>query len=331
MNPIAQFLEDLLGLSQKGSKGNIKFVCPFPGCEGRPSRLAGEHKLEVDAEGIEEEGKTVYRWHCWSCNSRGKSLKTLLKSMNAPEHKFVELAELLKYSYKPTSVASESSKFIGSLPKEYKPLEGKLPRNELKLRHAKAYLKKRGYTEDDIVKYQIGYCEDGEYSGRIVIPSYDSSGRINYIVARTIYDDVKPKYKNPVSSRNIIPFEMFVNWEEPVILCEGAFDLMAIKRNVIPLFDKEMQEALVKKLLSSKCKKVYLALDPDAIKQFIKYAEMLINEGKQVFEVDFSNYAPSDEEKIDPSKIGFEEFTKLVQKAERITRSKLMKIKIQSL
>ena len=42
------------------------------------------------------------------------------------------------------------------------------------------------------------------------------------------------KYKNPDVSRDIIPFELFINWDLPIILCEGLFDAIAIKsRNLI--------------------------------------------------------------------------------------------------
>ncbi len=34
----------------------------------------------------------------------------------------------------------------------------------------------------------------------------------------------------PSVSKDIIPFELFINWESPIVLCEGPFDAMAIKR-----------------------------------------------------------------------------------------------------
>lgn len=323
MDALTQFLESILGQSLKGSKGNQKFVCHLPGCDNRPSKLAGERKLEVDVEGTVEEGKPKNFWHCWSCGGKGQSIYTLLKALNAPEYTFTELASILKYTDHSPKHDKGKTHFMGTLPKEYKPLAGKLPKEQLKLRHAKAYLKGRGITEDDILKYSIGYCEEGEYSGRIIIPSYDAAGKVNFFIARTIFDEVKPKYKNPPFSRDIIPFDMFINWEEPIILAEGGFDIISIKRNVIPLLDKVMQPELMKKILDSKCKKVYLALDTDAIKQLLQYAELLLNEGKQVYTVDFKGYK-------DANEMGFEAFTKSIQKAEKLSLSKLMKLKINN-
>jgi DNA primase len=154
------------------------------------------------------------------------------------------------------------------------------------------------------------------------------AGKVNYFVGRSILEDAFSKYKYPNCNRDIIPNELYVNMEDPVIICEGIFDVIAIKRNVIPLLGKEVQPELMKKILSAKCKKIYLALDPDALKQLLKYAEIFMKEGKQVFLVDFSGYDPGDGEKVDPGKMGFVEFTKCVQKATRLTQGKLMKMKI---
>jgi hypothetical protein len=44
------------------------------------------------------------------------------------------------------------------------------------------------------------------------------------------------------SDKNIIGFENMINWNVPIVLCEGAFDAIAIKRNAIPLFGKNISK-----------------------------------------------------------------------------------------
>lgn len=319
--PVEQFLEQVLGSSQKSSKGNRKFLCPFSGCLNRPSRLNNEHKLEVDCNTTEEDGKQLNLYKCWSCGTKGKTIYSLLKNIEAPQHLFEELKTVIKYSG--PSETYKTQEFSG-LPEEYVSLEGVIPKNNLPLRHAKAYLKKRGLTEDDIIKYSVGFCEHGTYGGRVIFPSYDTNGRVDYFSARTIHEDVFPKYKNPKAERNIVPYEIFINWNEPVIICEGVTDMIAIKRNVIPCLDKEMQEALFIKLIKAPTKKVYLALDPDALKQMVKYAEQLLACGKKIFTVDMEGYK-------DPGKMGFVKFTEAIQKAKRLTESDLMTMKLNLL
>ena len=144
-------------------------------------------------------------------------------------------------------------------------------------------LKKRGITDDDIFRYQIGYCDDGPYAERIIIPSYDIKGNMNFFVGRSFEADVYMKYKFPMVSKDIIPFELYINWNLPIILCEGGFDMISIKRNVIPLLGKQISNALKKKLISSKVKTIYVVLDNDALKDAIEHCRDLISYGKEVY------------------------------------------------
>ena len=122
-------------------------------------------------------------------------------------------------------------------------------------------------------------------------------------------------------SRDIIAFEMFINWDLPIILCEGPFDAIAIKRNVVPLLGKNIQPQLMKKLVESRVQKVYIALDNDAIKKAIEFCEELLNIGKEVYLVELSGK--------DPSELGFEIFTKLIQTTQPLTQYRLMERKLQ--
>ena len=114
---------------------------------------------------------------------------------------------------------------------------------------------------------------------------------------------------------------MFINWNIPIILCEGPFDALAIKRNVIPLLGKNIQKSLRKKLVTSKVQKIYIALDKDAIKQALSFCEELLNEGKEVYLVDMDDK--------DPSEIWFEKFTQLIQNTFPLTFSDLFEKKLQ--
>jgi len=187
-------------------------------------------------------------------------------------------------------------------------------------RHALAYLKRRGVTMEDMVKYNMGYCEEGEYQNMIIIPSYDSQGDLNYFTARSFEKQPFRKYKNPSVSRDIVPFEMFINWDSPLVLCEGPFDAIAIKRNAIPLLGKNIQTNLMKKIVSSKVEKIYIALDSDAIKSALKFCEMFMNEGKEVHLLEMDDK--------DPSELGFKRFTELIQKSVPLTLSGLLSRKL---
>ena len=110
------------------------------------------------------------------------------------------------------------------------------------------------------MKYQIGYCEVGPYKGMVIIPSYDDAGRLNFFSGRSFYSDSVMKHKNPIASKNIIPLELFVSWDFPIILCEGMFDAIAIKRNAIPLLgisiSNKLMQKIIEKTRGSYCSKI---------------------------------------------------------------------------
>ena len=301
---LVSLVNSVLGIGKRTSKGNHSYNCPF----------CNHHKPKLEINFTDNKNGDN-PWHCWACNKKGRKLRSLFKQIKASPEYFSQLKKLVKSGYEVEEIKIEEK--ILELPKEFKNL---IDSKNIISRHASAYLKRRNINKDDILKYNIGYCEYGPYADRIVIPSYNSKGILNYFTSRTFKEDTFQTYKNPDTSRNIIPFEMFINWDLPIILCEGPFDAIAIKRNVIPLLGKNIQSNLMKKLVSSKVKKIYIALDTDAIKQALKFCEELLNEGKEVYLVELPGK--------DPSEMGFKEFTKLVQKATPLNQFSLMEKKI---
>ena len=174
-------------------------------------------------------------------------------------------------------------------------------------------------TDQDFIKYNIGYCLKGEYHGRIIIPSYSEDGVLNYFVGRS-FEDSYLKYKNPPVSRDIVSFENLINWNQPIILTEGVFDAMAIKRNAIPILGKNISKSLMKKLILNKVKDIYIALDRDAFKAALAHCERFLSMGKRIYLIDMQDK--------DPSEMGFENFTRYVQSAEELTLTKLLQYKL---
>ena len=292
-------IENLLGKSHKRARDNYAFHCPF--CNHR------KPKLEISMV-TNEEGKNF--WECWVCKTRGQSIFSLLKQLKTPKNVAAEILKYVKKGKKYEYVNDE----IVELPKEYQLLTSASTTSVI-ANKIKKYLYERGLTDNDFIKYGIGYTTNGEYGGRIIIPSYSASNRLNYFVGRT-YEGAYFKYKNPQTSKDIIFFENLINWDRPIILCEGAFDAMAIKRNAVPLLGKSISPSLWKKLLTGKLTDIYIALDTDAQTQALEIAEKLIAAGFRVFLIELLGK--------DPSEMGFKEFTKLVQNATELDFSKIM-------
>tara|TARA_R110001583_G_scaffold2725_24_gene19192 strand:+ start:2137 stop:3063 length:927 start_codon:yes stop_codon:yes gene_type:complete len=300
---LVNLVNTVLGTGKRTARGNQSYHCPF----------CNHHKPKLEVN-FTENKKGYNPWHCWVCSKKGKTIKGLFKSLSAPPEKFFELSKLVKTGSEVEEVIVPTHV---ELPKEFKPIMGDL---DLASKKAYNYLRKRNITKDDILKYNLGYCDFGKYANRIIIPSYDKDGSLNYFTARSFEKDPFKNYLNPDCSRDIIPFELFINWDSPLILCEGPFDAMAIKRNAIPLLGKNIQSNLLKKIVQSTVEKIYIALDTDAMKQSLKHCEYLLNQGKEVYLVEL--------EGKDPSDLGFSYFTKLIQNTYPLDEYNLMEKKL---
>lgn len=298
-------LENILGKGTKKARDNYAFHCPF--CNHT------KKKLEINLH-TNEKGENPFE--CWVCQTRGKTIRSLLQQLRLPSE---QARDILQYLPKGTYVEYKGIDKL-ELPAEFKPLH-QASATSVIANKVRRYLERRGITEVDMLRYNIGYCTSGEYSGRIIVPSYTAEGVLNYYVGRT-YEDHYLRYLLPEASRDIIPFENLINWNQPIILCEGVFDVIGgARRNAIPLLGKNISKSLMMKILESSLEDIYIALDADALKQSIRHCETFLNMGKRVYLVPLTEK--------DPSQLGFQAFTGIIQNVEELTFSKLMEYKLE--
>jgi DNA primase len=304
---LLQLLESVLGKGKPTSGGNISFFSPFTS-HYKPKL---EIRLTPDAAGN-------YTWHCWISDKKGKSITTLFKQLNLPKERHEQLNRIIESTKYRVPIKESKVNETIQLPAEYAPMW--IKKNTPDYRNAMHYLINRGVTVFDILKYRIGYCESGEYSGKIIIPSYDRDGQLNYFVSRAYYKADKFKHKNPKISKDIIGFEMFINWSQPIILCEGSFDAIAVKRNAIPLFGKIIQPALQKKIIEERVRNIYICLDADALKNALAIAEKFMAEGLNVHFVELQSE--------DASELGFRQITEIIENTDILTFERIMELKM---
>ena len=307
---LLQLLESVLGKGKPTSGNNIAFFSPFVS-HYKP-------KLEID---IDTNSNGENAWHCWISDKKGRSIATLFKQLNLPKERFEQLSRIIESSRYRTPVSAETKQETLSLPEEYRPLW--IQKSTPDYRNAVHYLKNRGITIFDIIKYRIGYCESGQYSGKVIIPSYNCDGQLNYFVSRAFYKSDKQKHKNPRISKDIIGFDMFINWSQPIILCEGAFDAIAVKRNAIPLFGKVIQPALQKKIIEQRVRDIYICLDSDAMKNAVSICERFMAEGLNVHFIELQSE--------DASELGFQQINNIIEDTDVLTFERLMQLKMDML
>ena len=283
------------GKLRKGQT-QLLFDCPF--C----NRRDGFKKLEICLDGARFGFS-----HCWRCNAKSRSFGALLRKLKAaPELRelmFQLSGEVKKYK-RTTSIVKKNIAEL-ALPDEFISLSK--PSNTIEYRNAITYLKTRSITSEDILRYNIGYAEEGDYAYHIIIPSYDMDNKLNFFVGRRYYntEGILP-HKKPFSTMNIIGMENMINWDYPEItLCEGVFDMLAIRINTIPLFGKYLSKKLREKIISSGIKRVNMVLDNDAIDDAIENCKLLMKSGINVHLITLKEK--------DPSKMGFSAIHDLIR------------------
>jgi DNA primase len=304
-NLVKSLLDVHLGKGKIISKGDVAYYCPI--CKHKNAKLMVNVKTG--------------NYNCFTCHPKttGKTPVSLLKKIGAPTEAVIEMKGYFVNDN--TIVINEEEIKPVQLPKEFISLID-VSDTSLEKRQAVVYLKKRGVSSIDIVKYNIGYCKTGRYRNKIIIPSYNSNGRVNYFIARSFENEPKLKIDSPECKKSdLIGFEYYINWQTPIILCEGIFDAMAIKRNAIPLFGKTISKALMIKLLQPGVRTVYLALDDDAIKESVDHAQKLLDLGKDVYIIKLDGK--------DPSELGFDNMINHLQAAKQLSVTDLLLLKMQ--
>ena len=262
---VINILDAALGVGSSLKGNEQAHHCPF--CNHHKKKL----QVNLDTQ----------RWHCWVCDSKGRSIQSLLRKLNVDIRDLNRLKDI--YGEDDYTLV-EKDEYVAKLqlPSEFKQLHFKPKGFNPEYNQAINYLKERGITQADIVKYNIGYCSDGLYFGRIIVPSYDENGDLNYFVARSYYKEERMKYKNPPVNRDVIVFENQINWNEPITLVEGVFDSFSVKRNCIPLLGKFLLSKLKNKIIEKGVKDITILLDSDAIADSTKHTDYFIKNGINV-------------------------------------------------
>jgi len=301
---IIQLFDKYIGPSKTLKKNEHAYHCPF--CHHH------KPKLQINDK--------TFKFHCWTCNAGGNlmylgkrigmsdfDLSDLIGRCGMSEEVRKKLKDDWGGSIKElldkitAEVAEDDDENTSQLflPSEFKSaLELSNSITNPIERNAISYLKQRGITKKHIIKYNIGFCPNGLYGGRIIVPSYDSKNQLNYFIARSIFPEEKQKYKNPPVSKDVIVFSNQIDWKQPITLCEGVFDAIALKRNSIPLLGKFVQKTLMTAIKNTN-PDIYICLDSDAqedamvlynkIKPYVKSVKNIKLDNKDAGENTFQN------------------------------------------
>ena len=247
-------LAEILGESKSGYyDGEFQYEFPCPHCvEKYGQQEVRKYNLSISLQ--------KQKMNCWKCSSEGDDMhgsivklirmygnEELLSEYKAVIRSIRE-SDLYKLNFSSNDFNIDTSVITKEelkLPESFKYFNRKKKNHTTALK----YLLNRGLTWDIIEKYKIGYTEKEEgdnkkYSYRVIIPSYDALGELNYWVGRDYLPNNdrynRTKYSNPKAEKKEIIFnEEKIQWDADITLVEGAFDHIVVP-NSVPLLGKAL-------------------------------------------------------------------------------------------
>ena len=307
-NILASFLGE--SKSELDDSLQLQFSCPQ--CQERDGyHERRKYHLEINlALGV---------YNCWKCSSIDDSMhgsiyklirkygnKELLKQYKDAVSDFKK-SSIYQINFTENDFKGDYEELIDEgleLPKGYTPLQKENDANKRPLE----YLQKRGLDWPIIEDFHIGYTtyqeDNKKVSNRIILPSYDAYGKLNYWTGRDFTNNSKrQRYDNPkIDRKGIIFNEEKVIWNADIVLVEGPFDSIVVP-NSIPLLGKQLNSGykLYNELFKKANANILIFLDNDAIETAKKLYNTL-NQGRLKNKIKFI-YVPQNDEDLDPSKI----------------------------
>lgn len=325
------FVELCFGdVSKTGSGSNVNYTVVCPACRAAKGKDYSKKKLAIKLSG------SFHLAKCWVCGYKSNNLLFLIR-----RYKGAYLAQYLdKFlaakNLSGDNLPEEGTEKVFSLPEgfvllaKYDNLDSK---TQLRLRPYISYLKIR-YPEEFgselLWKWKFGVSlKDQYFRNRIIMPSFDASGELNYHTSRAIDGRMLPKYLNPFIPReNIVFNDLAINWSKPLVIVEGPFDLIKSPDNSTCLLGSDLTEdyLLFQKIASNQTP-VILALDGDETgRRKTEQIALLLHEyGVEVGIVDYP-YGVKD-----PGDISRIQFNELIQHAKSYSKVYSIKNKIANL
>ena len=287
---IYKILVEFLGESKQGVYDadvyQYQFSCPF--CI---AKYGEEEKYKYHLDVNLREG--VFK--CWKCTAQdddmqGKLGKLIKKFGGSDLYKrYKECIQAIKESH-----LYELSSFSGLTVSIEPNVYARLPKSfkhinitECNDKRLLSYLEKRKIDQEFVDKFSLGYTtwdeEDYSMRNRIIIPSYDEFGDLNYYLGRDYTDKSKLRYKNcDADKKEVIFQESLINWDATIYLCEGSFDAMRFPSNGVAMLGKNLspEYVLYKKIMERANADVVIVLDGDTAEIETKKLYKLLNVGK---------------------------------------------------
>lgn len=307
-----RFIRRAFGSAQVSRDGkNVAVKCPS--C----SKSTNKKKFSISLD--------TWQCHCWVCGIKGKTPYSIIKN-NISEDLASDFKNLFTKARSVEQVEILSNEISVQIPDGFELICQNLKTSDPHKREVIKYIHSRGISLRDLWFYKLGFSSSFEFNRRVIIPSFDTDGSLNYFCSRTIDENGFPKYKNAIANKTEIIFnEINIDWTSELTLVEGPFDLMKCNQNSTCMLGSVLRSDsyLFNRIVSNQTP-VLLALDSDMSKKISRYANELSSYGCQVRIFDLGAYS-------DVGDMGKDVFLKRRETAVKWTQKERLFNKINSM
>jgi len=260
------------------SRDESDIVLTCPSCK-KTGKLKKKLSVRLD-DGV---------YHCWVCGLKGHNIEVLFRKFS-PRH--LDAVREIKFGRHEVNHRHEEDVTEGhpevQMPSGFVLLGASLKSSDPDIKDTIRYCYDRGLTDHDLWYFKLGTFKDGSLRRRVVFPSFDSEGHLNYFTARSIDGSDRMKYINAkVSKKSVIFNEINIDWRRELTLVEGPFDLTKSNGNTACLLGSHLsKDSELFKKIARHGTPILLALDPDARRKSHDIAKLLSSYGVAIRTVD---------------------------------------------
>ena len=244
----------------------FKVMCPKCGDPSRPDKIKLCIRLDNDL------------YHCWVCDLKGRSVSRLIRKVKPA------LAASYQSQFGQVKFQEHQEDFVKcELPDGFRLVMNNLYDPDAK--RVRRYAHTRGITDSELWRFRVGYSP--QMRRRMILPSFDEEGNLNYWTARRCDSNPDWRYLNAkVPKTQFVVGELDLDWSaEEIVLVEGPTDLIKCSLlNATCLLGSTLSEnsELFRKLITYP-EKIVLAMDADARDKQDQIASLLMSYDKEVY------------------------------------------------
>jgi hypothetical protein len=269
----------VLSLRSDAPRSGGNFILECPHCEKDKLWV-----LFVDRDNIRAPA-----WQCFFCGDSGRTALSLIRRLeDCDTFRALELIQKFQKGNEPiidlrrlVEERLQGNVEVWSAEGERVPLPDEFIRvtNTMKRSDLPSYFTKRGIGPKKAHRWGLGWCEDGYFKNRLVVP-VTSGGDVVFFVARYMRAKPPEGVKKTLYPKGAKPGRHLYNYDsakkcERIRIVEGVLDAIHVGKSAVATFGTSLSQYQLELLMRSAAKEITIMWDRDAIDKAKELADRL--------------------------------------------------------